>query len=44
MLQNDGIMPYIDWAVNNGYAVIDVNMPMHIDDSDVCFPAQPAQP
>ncbi|KFY90404.1 hypothetical protein V498_05998 [Pseudogymnoascus sp. VKM F-4517 (FW-2822)] len=31
---NDGLMAYIDWAVNNGYAVIDVNMPMHIDDSD----------
>ncbi|KFZ00118.1 hypothetical protein V500_01173 [Pseudogymnoascus sp. VKM F-4518 (FW-2643)] len=31
---NDGVMAYIDWAVNNGYAVIDVNMPMHIDDAD----------
>jgi hypothetical protein len=28
-------MAYIGWAVNNGYAVIDVNMPMHIDDPDV---------
>lgn len=34
-------MAYIDWAVNNGYAVIDVNMPMHIDDADVCLPASP---
>lgn len=41
MPQNDGVMAYIDWAVNNGYAVIDVNMPMHIDDMDVCFPAGP---
>lgn len=38
MPQNDGVMAYIDWAVNNGYAVIDVNMPMHIDDADVCLP------
>ncbi|OBT59650.1 hypothetical protein VE04_00159 [Pseudogymnoascus sp. 24MN13] len=31
---NDGVMAYIDWAYNNGYAVIDVNMPMHIEDTD----------
>jgi hypothetical protein len=31
-------MAYIDWAVKNGYAVIDINMPMHIDDPDVCLP------
>ena len=30
-------MAYIDWAYNNGYAVIDVNMPMHIEDTDVCL-------
>lgn len=28
-------MPYIDWAVANEFAVIDVNMPKHIDDPDV---------
>jgi len=33
--QNDGVMPYIDWAIANGFAVIDVNMPMHIDDPEV---------
>jgi hypothetical protein len=38
--QNDGVMAYIDWAYNNGYAVIDVNMPMHIEDTDVCLPPQ----
>lgn len=37
MPQNDGVMAYIDWAYNNGYAVIDVNMPMHIEDTDVCL-------
>lgn len=30
----DSIMPYIDWAVANGFAVIDVNMPAHIEAPD----------
>lgn len=30
-------MPYIDWAVANEYAVMDVNMPMHVENPEVYF-------
>ncbi|KAI9053957.1 hypothetical protein LZ554_002901 [Drepanopeziza brunnea f. sp. 'monogermtubi'] len=26
----EGILPYIDWAVNHGFGVIDINCPQHI--------------
>ena len=28
-LQADGMLPYIDWAVENGFGVIDINIPNH---------------
>jgi histone deacetylase 6 len=31
---NDGVMPYIDWAIANNFGVIDVNIPMHIESED----------
>ena len=30
--QNDGVLPYIKWAVSSGYAVMDVNIPIYITD------------
>lgn len=30
--QTDGVKPYIDWAVSQKYAVIDVNIPQHLSD------------
>ncbi|KIM99022.1 hypothetical protein OIDMADRAFT_43096 [Oidiodendron maius Zn] len=29
---NDGVLPYIKWAVSSGYAVMDVNIPIYITD------------
>jgi histone deacetylase 6 len=34
----DGILPYIDWAVANGYGVLDVNVPQHVSNPTVCPP------
>ncbi|GAM86032.1 hypothetical protein ANO11243_040420 [Dothideomycetidae sp. 11243] len=30
----DGVKSYIDWAVNQGFAIIDVNIPKHLTDTD----------
>ena len=31
----DGLKHYVDWAVKQGYAVIDVNIPKHLRGIDV---------
>ena len=28
---------YLDWAIKQGFAVIDVNIPKHVTDVNVCF-------
>ena len=33
----DGLKHYVDWAVKQGYAVIDVNIPKHLPGVDVWF-------
>lgn len=38
---NDGLLPYIDWAISNGFGIIDVNIPQHIShptDTDPFIP------
>ena len=30
LIQTDGVMPYIDWAVGNGFGVMDINIPRYI--------------
>ena len=30
--QTDGVLPYIEWAMSSGYAVMDVNIPTYITD------------
>jgi hypothetical protein len=27
--KTDGVLPYIEWAVNHGFGVLDVNIPMN---------------
>jgi len=29
LLKTDGVLPYIDWAIKNGFGVLDVNIPMN---------------
>lgn len=31
----DGLKHYVDWAVKQGFAVIDANVPKHLSDVDV---------
>jgi hypothetical protein len=32
----DPVLPYIDWAITNGFGVLDVNIPSHLtDDNDI---------
>lgn len=33
--KTDGVLPYIDWAVKNGFGVVDVNIPMNTPNLDV---------
>ena len=35
--QTDGVTRYIDWAIEKGFGVIDVNVPHYITHLDVCF-------
>lgn len=35
MNKTDVVKNYVDWAVKNGFGVIDVNIPEHITDEDV---------
>jgi histone deacetylase 6 len=38
---DDGISPYIDWAVSNGFGVIDVNIPQYISSPTDTDPYMP---
>lgn len=33
--QKDGIMPYIDWAIEQDFGVIDINVPHHNSEAEV---------
>lgn len=35
--QADGMLPYIDWAIQNGFGVIDINIPNHSHQTEVSF-------
>lgn len=37
MCKYDTLNWYRDWAIKEGFAIIDVNFPNHIADADVCF-------
>ena len=32
----DGLKHYVDWAAAQGFGVIDVNVPKHLPNSEVC--------
>ncbi|KIH93503.1 histone deacetylase 6/10 [Sporothrix brasiliensis 5110] len=34
---NDGVMPYIDWAIEQGFGVIDINVPHYSNQPEVSF-------
>lgn len=37
--QNDGVMPYVDWAIEQGFGVIDINVPHYNSQPEVsCNP------
>ena len=36
VMQTDATKNYVDWAVKNHFAVMDVNIPRHITDLEVC--------
>ncbi len=33
--QNDGVLPYIDWAIEQGFGVIDINVPHYNNQPEV---------
>lgn len=47
-MQGDDLMPYIDWAIENGFGVVDVNIPQHLtspkdEEAYIPRPQEPAK-
>lgn len=47
-MQGDDLMPYIDWAIENGFGVVDVNIPQHVtspqdEEAYIPRPQEPAK-
>jgi hypothetical protein len=40
IIKTDVAKQYVDWAVNNKFAVIDVNVPKYVTDVEVSFKIQ----